>query len=157
MWLLVRLITFFEDYAVQLLVICPEEGGISLLQNEAIISNADDLVRAGSFMQGRTRVVTASALRRYIKTQVGPSPRPLRWGTRLPHTPLQFPFSRVTSVALNKPCCCLKASVVIQGASKRTLQIGVQTIHCSMCWRMDSLYVFKCKNFRNTVTFGMPL
>jgi hypothetical protein len=37
---------------------------------------------------------------------------------------------------------------------------GVQTIHRSTPWPMDSLYAFKRKRFRNsrhTVTFKMPL
>jgi hypothetical protein len=35
-----------------------------------------------------------------------------------------------------------------------------QTLHRSTPWRMDNLYPFKCKRFRNTrhkVTFGVPL
>jgi hypothetical protein len=37
---------------------------------------------------------------------------------------------------------------------------GVQTIHCSRCSAMDSLYAFKYKRFRNTrhtATFGIQL
>jgi hypothetical protein len=37
---------------------------------------------------------------------------------------------------------------------------GVQSVHRSTPWTMDSLYAFKCKRFcniRHTVTFGIPL
>jgi hypothetical protein len=37
---------------------------------------------------------------------------------------------------------------------------GVQTIHRSKCWTLDSFYTFKCKCLRNsghTATLGMPL
>jgi hypothetical protein len=38
----------------------------------------------------------------------------------------------------------------IQDVTKMFTLKGVQTIHRSRYWTMDSLYVFGCKRFRNT-------